>query len=94
MRQTQTSPTVTGDSSGTWYDKIGPIGMVGAGAFCLILLVLLIWIVSTANSISEEVAALKREMEECGCEIAVEEQAGFLFVHYRLRVRQCVDRIR
>merc|ERR1712029_41605 len=70
-----------GPTSGSWYDRVGPIGVVAAIIFILVLLVLLIWIATKATAIEEGIEAIKEEIEAIKCQLK----------HIKRQLKTCDD---
>merc|ERR1712029_294390 len=68
-------------TSGSWYDRVGPIGVVAAIIFVLVLLVLLIWIATKATAIEEGIEAIKEEIEAIKCQLK----------HIKSQLKTCDD---
>ena len=47
------------------YDRVGPIGLVAAGAFCLLLLVLICVLVNSTNAIRHDMEDIKSKLASC-----------------------------
>ena len=49
----------------SFYDRVGPIGLVAAGAFCLLLLVLICVLVNSTNAIRHDMEDIKSKLASC-----------------------------